>query len=321
MLLLHGVAANVSPMKQGKRARYFDGKLTDGETQIRIVGFQGELRSRLASYQEKQESVALVDCKVKRGRSEELEVVLKSSSSVASSTKKFSIGDISAIGSSEIQLKALNDRNVYDKVCVSGKVIRVQEPVKVSGGFRKQDVTLADSTAAARITLWEADIGRLEDGQSHRLTDVVVQSYQRLKYLSVPKQGATICKIEDIGKVADDDIPENFMTASGVTVVGVMSLGKYLSCLACKKKVNPTTEKLGKCTNCSMVQCIDQCKKQLSAKLVFSLGADYLKLNVFGSNIVDIACQEDAFRQFYIEKIRDSGRNQTYNLWGTDPLL
>ncbi len=29
----------------------------------------------------------------------------------------------------------------------------------------------------------------------------------------------------------------------------------------------------------------------------------------------------NTFRQFYSEKIRGSGRNRTYNLCGTDPLL
>ncbi len=29
----------------------------------------------------------------------------------------------------------------------------------------------------------------------------------------------------------------------------------------------------------------------------------------------------NAFQQFYGEKIRDLGRNRTYNLWGTDLLL
>ncbi len=90
------------------------------------------------SYKEKLESVALVDCEVKRGRnSEELEVVLKSSSSVASSPNNFCVGYISAICSAEIKLKALTERNIYDKVSSSGKVVRVEDPVKMSGGYRK----------------------------------------------------------------------------------------------------------------------------------------------------------------------------------------
>ena len=56
--------------------KYFEGKLTDGDKQIRFVGFRGEQRSRLANYKEKEQSVVLADCEVKKGRNcEELEVV------------------------------------------------------------------------------------------------------------------------------------------------------------------------------------------------------------------------------------------------------
>ena len=92
-----------------------------------------------------------------------------------------------------------------------------------------------------------------------------------LKYISVPKHGATISEIEDVGAVADDDLSEDFVTVTGAEVAGVMSLGIYCSCLNCKRKVNPTSGKLGMCTNCGMVQKIEHSKKQLSAKVVLSV--------------------------------------------------
>ncbi len=48
---------------------------------------------------------------------------------------------------------------------------------------------------------------------------------QQSKYLSMPKQGA------DIGTVAEDDLQEEVTTIGGVSVVGVMSLETYFSCL------------------------------------------------------------------------------------------
>ena len=47
---VHGVVACLSPMKKGKGAEFFDGKLTDGETNVRVVGFQASQRKRLASF-------------------------------------------------------------------------------------------------------------------------------------------------------------------------------------------------------------------------------------------------------------------------------
>jgi hypothetical protein len=33
--------------------------------------------------------------------------------------------------------------------------------VQVAGGRKKQDVTIVDETGAAKVTLWEADIGKI----------------------------------------------------------------------------------------------------------------------------------------------------------------
>ena len=37
--IIHGVVASVSPMKPGKRAKFFEGKLTDGTKTMRMMGF------------------------------------------------------------------------------------------------------------------------------------------------------------------------------------------------------------------------------------------------------------------------------------------
>ncbi len=46
--------------------------------------------------------------------------------------------------------------------------------MKMSGGYRKQVVTVADATSAGRIPLWEEGIGRMDEGKAYRLTDIVV---------------------------------------------------------------------------------------------------------------------------------------------------
>ena len=155
---IHGVIASVSPMKKGKRASYFDCKLTDGEVQMRVVGFHDGQQKKLASFMEKSESVSLKNRQIRSARqAEELEVVLRSSSGVELSPKKFTVGDIGRVVNSKMKLKDLNLRNTFDKVCVEAKVVRVDKSisVKVAGGINKQDVVIADSTSVAKITLWE----------------------------------------------------------------------------------------------------------------------------------------------------------------------
>ncbi len=186
---VHGVVASVSTMNKGKRAELLEAKLTDGEQQLRVVGFQGTQRQKLASFEEKCKSVSLQNCHVKQAcRFEELDIVLKSSSRVEGSPNRFSVGDISKIVSPEITLDRLAAKNIYDRVSFDAKVIHIEDPVKVSGGITKQDVTIADSTFAAKISLWEDDIGLVTD-KSYRYTNVVVHVYQLSKYLSKPKEG------------------------------------------------------------------------------------------------------------------------------------
>ena len=46
--IVHGVIRSLSPMKKGKAFNFFHAKLTDGKTQMRLVGFQDVQRKRLA---------------------------------------------------------------------------------------------------------------------------------------------------------------------------------------------------------------------------------------------------------------------------------
>ena len=96
------------------------------------------------------------------------------------------------------------------------------------------------------------------------------------KYLSLPKEGAVLAEISDIGEVAEDDLADEYTTIADAEVVGVVSIDSYLACIACKCKVETTSEKLGKCTKCNVVQCSEHCMKQLSLKLIISAGAAYL---------------------------------------------
>lgn len=234
---IHGVVTSLSPMKLGKRSRYFEAKLTDGKKHMRMIGFRGDQRYQLASYHDSAQSVALHNCEVKPARqSEELQIVMRSSTRVQASPKKFDIDckDVSRNIADQISLSGLDDKNTFDRVSLAAKVLNVEEPSKVSGDLTKQDITIADRTAAARMTLWEADIGHRK---SYKLT-IVVHTYQGSKYLTMPKEGANLDEIADIGEVAADDIPENVVTAHDVEVIGVQTLDSYPSCVACIAKSN-----------------------------------------------------------------------------------
>ena len=51
-------------------------------------------------------------------------------------------------------------------------------------------------------------------------------------------------QMEDIGKVAEDDLPEN-EELTDVQVIGVKKLYSYFTCLSCSSEIEPMDDKLG----------------------------------------------------------------------------
>ena len=114
-------------------------------------------------------------------------------------------------------------------------------PVDVSPGLKKQEITVADSTAAIKVTLWEANVDSVEEDTSYELKNFTVRIYKHDKNLSIPKEGAHIIEIVDIGTVAQDDLPDDTTTVSNVKIQGAR-MTSYVSCVACNSKVVPTPQ-------------------------------------------------------------------------------
>ena len=154
---IHGVVAAVSPqMLRGKSGKnYFDGSLTDGKIKVRFVGFDEDKRTRLATFLSKKEAVALQNCQVKMSRdSTEFEVVNGCTELLQSPKKNFDVGniDLATIDTKNITLDQLDELSDYQRVTVAVKAIRVDEPVHVVGGKRKQEILLSDSSGKSKFT-------------------------------------------------------------------------------------------------------------------------------------------------------------------------
>ena len=95
------------------------------------------------------------------------------------------------------------------------------------------------------------------------LTDLVVREYNCRQYLSMPKEGATIAPIEDIGEVEQPDDNSDLepvgSQVSNAQINGVPQLESYKLCLKCKARVEPLTALLGRCSkgDCAMMQRYD----------------------------------------------------------------
>lgn len=216
------------------------------------------------------------------------------------SPKQFEVKDISAIGSSEITLDNLAHMSNFDKVSFSAKVIHVNNPIHVSGGKIKQDVTVADPHGSVRLTVWEDDVGKFQENLSYNFHNFVVHTYMQERYISLPKDGATFKEISDIGEVHQDKPADSSFTVHDGEIVGILSFTNYPICLSCKKKVLSTTHDLGRCSNCNSLQLLNKCKIQMSAKLIISSGDTYLTLLCFGSNLTDIIQQETVTKEAFL---------------------
>ena len=74
---------------------------------------------------------------------------------------------MNTVGSQEIQLNELSEQDEYDKVTIKAQIIKVNEPKKFGPGNLKQDVIIADSTATAKLMLWESDVNMLLETKSY----------------------------------------------------------------------------------------------------------------------------------------------------------
>lgn len=85
---LHFAIEQFSPLKKAKSGiSYFDGYVTDGSKQMRLVGFD-KLQTKLSSYVETKSSLKAERCQIKRGWNQELEILMNSGTKVCPSPRK-----------------------------------------------------------------------------------------------------------------------------------------------------------------------------------------------------------------------------------------
>ena len=70
------------------------------------------------------------------------------------------------------------------KITIRIKVVDIMGTFEVKPGLMKQDVLISDDTGTATLTLWQQNIGSLEDGKSYILQGVSVREFNNSKYLS-----------------------------------------------------------------------------------------------------------------------------------------
>ena len=160
----------LSPVKKGRKALFFDGLLSDETSKIRLVGFQGMQQRKLDDYHQKNIPVELANCEVKPARQGEgYEVMLKSSTVIKQSPKKLDVAslmtDIATV-SKTVTLSSLESLDVFQKVTVNIKVVELKDETEVRGRV-KRDVSVADGSGTARVSVWEGNVNVMGKDRSY----------------------------------------------------------------------------------------------------------------------------------------------------------
>ena len=163
-----------------------------------MVGFDKSKLEKLRPYCDYQLPVTLRDCVIQQNKMKgNLEILLHTKIE-----KSFEISDPKTAGSFVLQLFKLSSLAEYTRVTIRATVIRVHESQKVGEKkIMKQDITIADPTATATITLWDKDVGFLSPTAHIRLE---TRSYMGKAYLSFPST-VSFDKIDPIDGLCTSD--------------------------------------------------------------------------------------------------------------------
>ena len=261
---------------------YFEGEMTDGVAVIRIVGFDRAHFSQMELFWQKKTTVTLKNCQIKPSKfTSSLEILFRNYTTLEPSDVTFDLSNWDMLGTKLLDIAQLPTTNEYERVTVRAQVIKVADPEKVGRGLTKREVTIADSTEAAILTLWGTDIDKVELANSYQFHRVVVRTYRGKYQLSFPKCGATITPIRDLEDVMDDSFDlDDDTQLDGAQIIGVHQLETIFTCISCKKGgVKKTTSTTGTCQQCATVQKLK--KEKLTCKLFIEAGDEHLMVRAY----------------------------------------
>ena len=112
------------------------------------------------------------------------------------------------------------------------------------------------------------------------------------------------------------DRDDELWAINNVTVAGVPYFDTYKSCLQCKARVKPHTERLGKCSkmDCMMMQRFDLCPQHIMAKLMLLYDKDGQQRTVFAFAYGETVRQIAGGNNVSVEGLTESGAFKSMTL-------
>lgn len=101
-----------------------------------------------------------------------------------------------------IKLDEVKDLVAFQRATCDVKVVDVVGVKEVTGGKRMQEVLICDCSGTVRLTLWENDIGKMEED---RVKGLMVREFRSKKFLSTSKDNCDIEVMDDIGSIEEGE--------------------------------------------------------------------------------------------------------------------
>ena len=302
--LVHGRVIEMSPIKNSRKnkdIKYVEGQLTDGKEVCRFISFDVKIRDDIEKLMDREESVSLNNCGVKKNRTGDgYEVVLTKRSSVFSSPKKFKIDEDMMKKSSEMHMTVSNLEklehiedvagNAGNRVGIEGKLVSAKAVEEIKSKeiiYKKKECVISDCVSKAyRLVVWEDLVDKVEKGKCYSMTNVSVKAYQGQKYFSTTDM-TEITEIDvELGEICEnfDDGKLKFVGE----VVGIVSFTEFAGCTVCAAKVDSVNEVIGICSKCGLKQKLARCRKNRATRLIIE-DTDKKKWTVsMFSDIIDL---------------------------------
>uniref|UniRef100_A0A1X7TZZ5 Uncharacterized protein n=1 Tax=Amphimedon queenslandica TaxID=400682 RepID=A0A1X7TZZ5_AMPQE len=241
-------------------------------------------------------------------REDELEIIVSDKSTIAPSPKKYKVQQLAETVVTTID--GLPMLSINSLITVKVKVTHCDEPVQINTGsknLQKQDCTVADTTGACRLVLWEDKIGTLEKETSYFLTDVRIKRFANESFLSLTVD-STISIVDNIGDVVKETLfsPEIFGDDKIVSgEVLTVHYQEFFKCLACGSKINASESLIIQCMTCNAKVKSNKAVKSVIAKLQIKDGdtAEIQRVTMFTNvinQLVDINNNKKEFIEEYL---------------------
>ena len=307
---VHGVLVGISPMKDSKQkpdVKYFDGRISDGNTDARVVSFtsakvpqSSTLHHQFVKAHQEKTSIALTGCTIKpcKWNTEELEIVTNYKTEMQPSPKRFKINQDSSepTGNGITPIAEAYNVRVGQTVTVKGKVVKMIEAETVySKGkekiLKKQEIMIAEKDSSIRGVLWESQVDVLTLEKTYIFKNARVLQYNDSKYLSFPDNSFE--PTDDV-EVLDfeEEMTEFSMSQPTIVVAEIVEVNrveKYISCRNCSSKVNKKTEHTGECSKCKSRMKLSRCPMSLTARFVIeNEGGSTIHLTAFGDIVQEM---------------------------------